>query len=229
MDSGMPSAYVSMLAGQKNLASKLSYMSPSDITMKATNRTIQNIISGEQSSGLNFSELIEEEKKKEAFKIEKINDGRSSLETKDVGNIEYDEEKKPRTSVSDKHAEMKGVKRKERSGESSEDTEPKRKSKKKKKSSFKKGKKSKKRQSSSSSSSSNDSTNNSSSSGSSSSGKDRRKRQKEKKLKKSLKRLKKKVKQLKKRSTSSSPETSGVREVKRMLESQRKYQVEMIV
>ena len=170
-----------------------------------------------------------EEKKKEALKIEKINDGRSSLETKDVGNIEYDEEKKPRTSVSDKHAEMKGVKRKERSGESSEDTEPRRKSKKKKKSSFKKGKKSKKRQSSSSSSSSNDSTNNSSSSGSSSSGKDRRKRQKEKKLKKSLKRLKKEVKQLKKRSTSSSPETSGVREVKRMLESQRKYQVEMIV
>ena len=226
----MPSAFVSMLAGQKNLASKLSYMSPSDITMKATNRTIQNIISGEQSSGLNFSELIEEEKKKEAFKIEKINDGRSSLETKDVGNIECDQEKKPRTSESDKHAEMKGKKRKERSGESSEDTEPKRKSRKKKKAPLKKGKRSKKRQSSSSSSSTNESTNNSSSSGSSSSsGKARRKRKKEKKLKKSLKRLKKEVKQLRKRSASSSPETSGVREVKRMLETQRKYQVEIVV
>ena len=72
MDSGMPGAFVSILTGQKNLASKLSYMSASNTTMKATNRTVQNVLSGEQSSALNFKQILEDEKMKEAAEIEKI-------------------------------------------------------------------------------------------------------------------------------------------------------------
>ena len=79
----MPGAFVSVLTGQKNLASKLAYMSASNTTMKATNRTIQNVFSGEQSTSLNFNQILKVEKKKEAVEKEKIKKSFIGLEDKE--------------------------------------------------------------------------------------------------------------------------------------------------
>ena len=167
MDSGMPGAFVSILTGQKNLASKLSYMSASKTTMKATNRTIQNVLSGEQSAALNFNEILEEEKSKEAALIEKI-----------------------KTNTTAEVAEGSGLKRGMRQdrydSDRNEDVVPRRKEERSRSLSRKisVGKKSKQKRSKSSSSSF------PSTSSSSSSGESMRKRRKEMKLKKGLKKLK---------------------------------------
>ena len=62
MTSGMPSPYVSILYGQKSLSSKLNYMSSDDPTMKATNRVLQNVISGQASAGPSFQEIYNQER-----------------------------------------------------------------------------------------------------------------------------------------------------------------------
>ena len=62
MTSGMPSPYVSILYGQKSLSSKLNYMSSDDPTMRASNRVLQNVISGEASAGPSFQEIYNEER-----------------------------------------------------------------------------------------------------------------------------------------------------------------------
>ena len=62
MTSGMPSPYVSILYGQKSLSSKLNYMSSDDPTMRASNRVLQNVISGEGSAGPSFQEIYNEER-----------------------------------------------------------------------------------------------------------------------------------------------------------------------
>ena len=72
MSAGMPGSFVSMLTGQKSLTSKLEYMSPDDVTLKASNRLVQNIISGEQRSGPRFAEIMNEEKNREAKVINDI-------------------------------------------------------------------------------------------------------------------------------------------------------------
>ena len=72
MSAGMPGSFVSMLTGQKSLTSKLEYMSPDVVTLKASNRLIQNIISGEQRSGPRFAEIMNEEKNREAKVINDI-------------------------------------------------------------------------------------------------------------------------------------------------------------
>lgn len=73
MAAGMPGAFVSTLTGQKSLASKLSYMSANDPTQRATSRTLQNVMCGEQSTAKNFDEILKKERRKEAQEIKKIN------------------------------------------------------------------------------------------------------------------------------------------------------------
>ena len=73
MAAGMPGAFVSILTGQKSLASKLSYMSANDPTQRATSRTLQNVMCGEQSTAKNFDEILKKERRKEAQEIKKIN------------------------------------------------------------------------------------------------------------------------------------------------------------
>lgn len=63
MSSGVPGSYVSMMFGQKNLASKISYMSQTDATQKATNIVLQNVVSGEASSSPLFKDIYDGERK----------------------------------------------------------------------------------------------------------------------------------------------------------------------
>lgn len=62
MTSGMPGSYVSILYGQRSLASKLNYMSSNDSTMKASNRVLQNVINGESNAGPSYQQIYEEER-----------------------------------------------------------------------------------------------------------------------------------------------------------------------
>ena len=244
MDSGMPGAFVSILTGQKNLASKLSYMSASNTTMKATNRTVQNVLSGEQSCGLNFNQILEDEKIKEAAEIEKIKkkgsldaDGNeyelvgkrnssteSKTDEKKVGEADRKRRWSPEIESSKGNTSTvtevkKSSKTRSSRSESSEDLVPKRKRKKKSNKVLKKKNKkgsmqNRKLQCSSSSSSTTSSL-------SSSSGESRQKR-KEKKLKKTIRKLKK----VKKRSkSSSSEEKSGGRGQLGVANVQKNYQV----
>ena len=63
MSSGIPGSYVSMMFGQKNLASKVNYMSPTDSTQKATNLVLQNVINGELNSSPMFKDIYAQERK----------------------------------------------------------------------------------------------------------------------------------------------------------------------
>ena len=72
MSSGIPGSYVSMMFGQKNLASKVSYMSPTDSTQKATNLVLQNVVNGELNSSPLFKEIYDKERKANV-KVEESN------------------------------------------------------------------------------------------------------------------------------------------------------------
>ena len=58
MMKSMPGAFVSEITGHKSLSSKLGYMSTNDITLKAANRTIQDIMGGVQSGSKDFGEIF---------------------------------------------------------------------------------------------------------------------------------------------------------------------------
>ena len=68
----MPSTYVACLAGQKTLAAQTNYMSPTDVTLKATSRMISNVVNGESSSSKSFNEILADERRDEAKRIETI-------------------------------------------------------------------------------------------------------------------------------------------------------------
>ena len=74
LSSWMPSTYVvvACMAGQKSLTSQTSYVSPTDATLRAKNTIMQNVISGEGSSGRDFNEVFKEEKAKQAQMISAI-------------------------------------------------------------------------------------------------------------------------------------------------------------
>ena len=89
MSSGMPSSYVACLAGQKSLAAQTHYMSPTDVTLKATSKMISNVVNGESSSSKSFNEILADERRDEAKKIATI---KSTHETP----IDVDETSGPR-------------------------------------------------------------------------------------------------------------------------------------
>ena len=95
MTAGMPGCNVSMLTGQKNLASKLNYMSPDDPTLKATNKVLQNIISGEKNAGQTFQDIYQEEKSLEIAEIHQKDE-----KTPTVPKVETKDKRKPETSSS---------------------------------------------------------------------------------------------------------------------------------
>ena len=55
-----------MMYGQKNLASKVNYMSATDSTQKATNLVLQNVINGELNSSPMFKDIYAQERKNNA-------------------------------------------------------------------------------------------------------------------------------------------------------------------
>ena len=89
MSSGMPSSYVACLAGQKSLAAQTHYMSPTDVTLKATSKMLSNVVNGESSSSKSFNEILADERRDEAKKIATI---KSTHETP----IDVDETSGPR-------------------------------------------------------------------------------------------------------------------------------------
>lgn len=75
MGSGMDGSVASMIHGHSTLAAKTSYMSMDDPTMKAANKVLQNVITGERSVGENFDTYFGEERKKEAAAVEIFKEG----------------------------------------------------------------------------------------------------------------------------------------------------------
>ena len=72
MGSGMDGSLASMIHGHATLAAKTNYMSLDDRTMKAANKVLHNVITGEKAQGDSFDTIIEQERIKEADTVELI-------------------------------------------------------------------------------------------------------------------------------------------------------------
>ena len=65
MSKSMPGAYVSQNTGHRGYASKLDYMPTNEVTLKAANRTLQDVMAVESSNSKEFVTIFAEEKAKE--------------------------------------------------------------------------------------------------------------------------------------------------------------------
>ena len=80
MGSGMDGSLASMIHGHTTLAAKTNYMSLDDRTMKAANKVLHNVITGERAKGDSFHSIFEQERIKEANTVELIKKKEASAE-----------------------------------------------------------------------------------------------------------------------------------------------------